>query len=851
MAAASALLAASVLLGAAATPGGAQSSRRPQARLADIHERWFAEAEPLLTEEEAGAFERLAGPGARERFLRAFWQARPPRLLERWRENREARDQLRERSPAMERAVLLAGKPAFRQTVEPCESTLRRIEIWTWDGWRLEHQLSRAPPPGEDEVVLVFVQQVNFDPRSARLWAPGAGVDLTFAHDPTEGRKEGRATPPAGALRVLDQAARRRCLTPAERRRLERRLEQAVDWPEFIERLGWTAGARDSATRPADWIERFLRVEAVLDPGSMAVPGVSLDFDALGSENRRTTIRGRLLLPAEHLTVGGGQILDRVTITGDIFLGRRLADSFVVTHHVTGGVPIDQDTAGASDVALDFYRRLPPGAYRIELRAEDRLGRGLLRTSRSLTVPTLDRPPALPNLALLSRRETIVLNQLPSVELLAPESRVLGSTFSARIAATPGIAGVTFLRDGRTVATADAPPFVRTLDLPARRHRIEVRGHDAQGALVARHALDIEREERPFSVALERPEPALAAQALDLSVRVDVPAGRELDRVDCYQDAALLDSMAIPPFRCRVPAGLRLPLSFVRAAATLRSGEQVEDIAFLGSDAPEQIDVRLVDLLVSVGGPRTGPATGLGAADFRVLHRGVEAPIREVRSLTDRPLTVALLMDISSSMGRGVRVAAASAQRFFESILTARDTASLIVFNHDLDRLAPFSGDPRRLRYAAEGLRAWGATRLHDGIAYAVSSFAGRPDRRALVVLSDGADTDSNLDFERVLAQVESGGVVVYPIALRVRDPATTRALQHLAETTGGRSYTAASVEDLDGIYREIETALRSQYLIAFAPPPGVGAQADGLRDIRVEVSGAGLEVTGVRSRGR
>jgi len=853
-----ALFVAATLLAAAATPADAQGSRRPQARLTDFYEQWLAEVEPLLAEAERRAFERLEGPGARERFLRAFWAARPERLLERWQENREARDQLRERSPAMERAVLLAGKPADRQTVEPCESELRRIEIWTYDAWRLEHQLGRPPLPDEDEIVLAFVQQVNFDPRSMRLWSPSSGVDLTFDPErPEGGRSDDAETPLAGAFRVLDQAERRRCMTPTERRRLERRLGRTVGWREFIDRLDWADAASD-----AGWVDRFLRVEAVLDLDAMALPGVTLDFEPLGTENRRTAMRGRLRLPPEHLAaIGAGQILDRVTITGDVFLRDRLADAFVVTHHVSGGSSALEAASGAQTretasggtqhIALDFYRRLPAGAYRMEIRAEDRLGRGLLRMSSTLEVPALDVPPDVPGLGLLSRRETITLNQLPSVELLAPEGRVLGSTFTARVVASPAVSRLVFLRDGESVATVDAPPFVRELDLPGRRHRIEVQGQDAAGALLARHALEIEREEHPFSITLERPDPAFIEEALDLPVHVDIPSGRELDRVDCHLDAALLESMTAPPFRCRVPAGLRLPLSFVRAAATLRRGETVEDLVFLGSGAPEEIEVRLVDLLVSVGGRQAGPETGLDAADFRVLHRGVEARIRDFRNLTDRPLTVVLLMDISSSMGRGVRVAATSAQRFFEGILTDRDAASLITFNHDLDRLAPFSGDTRLLRYAAEGLRAWGSTRLYDGVAYAVSSFAGRPDRRALVVLSDGADTDSNLEFEPVLAQAELAGVVVYPIALRVSDATTSEALRRLAERTGGRYHAADSVEDLDRIYREIERALRSQYLIAFEPPAGIEAGDDGLRDIRVEVSRAGLTVTGVRSRGR
>ena len=755
----------------------------------------------------------------------------------------------------MERAVLLAGKPADRQTVEPCESALRRIEIWTYDRWRLEYQLGRPPPARDGDLLLVFVQQVNFDPRSMTLWSQESGVDLTFAPKASDGAgDDAYPSPPVDALRVLEQAERRRCLTTTERARLQRRLERAADWRRFIERLGWTEEPTEAEERTSSWVDDFLRVEAVLDPAAMALSGVSLEFEALGAENRRTAMRGRLRLPHEHLAeLGAGQILDRVTITGDVFLSNRLADAFVVTHHISGGIPVDTTDTGTRvpDIALDFYRRLPPGAYRIELRAEDSLGRGLLRSSNTVEVPELETAPDIPDLHLLSRRETIVLTQLPSVELLAPEGRVLGATFTARATASPGIAEVVFLRDGENVATVSEPPFAHAVDLPEQRHWIEVRALDRDGRLVARHGLDIEREERPFAIALERPDPARLDQALDLPVRVNVPTGRELDRVDCFLGAELLERMTAPPFRCRVPAGLRLPLSFARAAATLRSGEQVEDLAFLNSSAPEQIEVRLVDVLVSVGGRQTGPATDLGPGDFRVLHQGIEAPVHDFRSLADRPMNVALLMDVSSSLGRSVRIAATSAQRFFERVLTERDAASLLVFNHDLQRLTPFVGDTRQLRYAAEGLRAWGATRLYDGIAYAVSSFAGRPDRRALVVLSDGADTDSNLDFERVLAQVELAGVATYPIALRVSDLATVDALRTLADRTGGQYHAAESVDDLDRVYREIARALRSQYLIAFEPPAGAAAGPDGLRDIRVDVLRPGLVVTSVRSRTR
>ncbi len=791
---------------------------------------------PLLLERERRAFLDLEGDGQRERFIRAFWAARPAGQLERWQANRRAALQLRERAPAMERAVFLAGKPVERRTVDPCETSLRRIEFWTYDRSRLELQLGRPPSPDVDELVLAFVQEVNFDPRSMRLWSPNAPQPLGFADDDSDAAAESASVDPG---RVFERAERRRCLTAAERQRLERRLALAVGWPAIIDRLGWSGSS-------TDWLEDFTRVEAVLDPNEMAASGAELTFEALGGGNRRTAMRGRLRLPIRHLAaLGAGQILDRVTLTGDIYYGSRFVDSFVVTHHIGGGSQV------ATDVTLDFFRRLPPGRYRLELRAADRAGSGLLRTSRSLDVPPLTTAPEVPGLALESRRETIVLTQLPSVELLAPEGPVLGSAFTARVVASPDIARVDFLRDDTVAATATEAPFVADIELPRRRHRIEVRGLDRDGVVLARHGLSIERAERPFAIRLERPDPDELEEELTLDVEVDVPSGSELELVQCFLGAEPFARMTSPPFRCEISPGKRRPLSFVRAAAALRSGEQVEDLAFLGLRGAEQVEVRLVELLVSVSGG-AAPAADLSIGDFVIRHRGRQEPVRDFRRLAERPLNVALLMDVSSSLGRGVRVAVASAERFFLDILTERDAASLMTFNHDLERLVPFTNDRDELRYAAEGLRAWGATRLYDGIAYAASSFAGRPDRRALVVLSDGADTDSSLDFDRVLGQLERANVVVYPIALRVSDETTVDALRRLAAATGGEYHAANALDDLDRIYERIARALRSQYLLAFEPSADRGdGSGSGLRDIQVGVLRPGLSATGVRSRPR
>jgi hypothetical protein len=82
-------------------------------------------------------------------------------------------------------------------------------------------------------------------------------------------------------------------------------------------------------------------------------------------------------------------------------------------------------------------------------------------------------------------------------------------------------------------------------------------------------------------------------------------------------------------------------------------------------------------------------------------------------------------------------------------VLTDKDLASLSVFNHDIQRVVPFTPDVERLRFGADDFRAYGTTRLHDSLIYVGHSFGGLKGKRALVLLSDGQDIDSDFQFSR------------------------------------------------------------------------------------------------------
>jgi VWFA-related protein len=201
-------------------------------------------------------------------------------------------------------------------------------------------------------------------------------------------------------------------------------------------------------------------------------------------------------------------------------------------------------------------------------------------------------------------------------------------------------------------------------------------------------------------------------------------------------------------------------------------------------------------------------------------------------------------MDVSGSMRGRVRTAAASAERFFATVLTARDSASLLTFHHDIQLLVPFTSDVAELRYGTTGARAWGTTRLNDSLIYTLYAFGGLRDKRALVLLSDGQDVHSDYPFRQVLELALRSRVAIYPLALDLPDEGTRGELEQLADETGGRFFTITSVSELDQIYRQIEKDLRSQYLLVYRPPSD-GER--GFRAIRVDVGRDGLKAHTLR----
>ena len=637
---------------------------------------------------------------------------------------------------------------------------------------------------------MVFARSTSFVARSAQPWTPGELAEVSYAPG-TDATLES----------VLERAAMSPCFAAGQLDRLAEALRQAVTFEWLRQQVPWPAPA-------SDWLDEWQRRST--DDEMTAWPDARLELSFPGGFNDLTIVRGRIRVRSGRLhQLGPGQLFDRVTITGDIYRGSHLADSFEFVHHVAGAYT-------GPTVPLEFYRRLRPGSYTLDLRAADRHGLPLLSRRVEVEVPESEEPAPAPagrgrGYSHLTRPDVISLTTFPGVELLPVSAEGLGRI--RLLASTTGgpIDAVEFRLDGRTIQMDEDPPYTVTVGSSGNRRSAEAIALDPTGRPLARHQRWLEPEERAFYARFAEPA------ADSMPVTVSLPIGAQVERLECLQGRRLTATLTAPPWQCPLPEGSGARVDYLTVRATLAGGDTAEDVMFLGPSV-EEIDVRLAELYLSVVDSENRPVAGLRTADFRLRDRQGGLLLESTESLANLPLNVAFLMDISSSMGRQVRVAAASAQRFFEGILEPGDLASLLAFNHDLHRLEPFTGDTHRLRNATAGLRAQGSTRLHDAIVYALYQFTGLGNRRALIVLSDGADVGSDYPFEQVQDEAVRAGVVVYPIFLGAADEPTGEHLQQLARRTGGRWFTVRTAAQLDGVLRQIAAELRAQYLLVFRP---------------------------------
>jgi Ca-activated chloride channel homolog len=304
--------------------------------------------------------------------------------------------------------------------------------------------------------------------------------------------------------------------------------------------------------------------------------------------------------------------------------------------------------------------------------------------------------------------------------------------------------------------------------------------------------------------------------------------------------------MAGKPAFAAAPVGKRARRRVWPLAAALSAlGVCAPDLrAQAPAASPFRSETALVVLQVSVVDERRRFVADLQQQDFAVFEEGAPQDVALFASAA-APLDLMLLLDASGSMQEHMPVVRNAAVNFVRS-LRPGDRASVVKFN-DVVRVAePLTGDAAALEAAIRGIVPRGNTALYDALYISLRELAraraGEEQlrRQAIVVLSDGDDTSSRMAYDTVLDEARSGAVTMFTIKptltlsglASVRLTGASVELRQLAEETGGRAFTPARIQDLEGVYDDIAEELGQQYWLAYAPAPS----APGFRRISVKV---------------
>lgn len=212
------------------------------------------------------------------------------------------------------------------------------------------------------------------------------------------------------------------------------------------------------------------------------------------------------------------------------------------------------------------------------------------------------------------------------------------------------------------------------------------------------------------------------------------------------------------------------------------------------------------------------------------------------------PVSLGILLDSSDSMyGRRMFDARGAIYRFVADMLDPSDEFALMAFNHQSQLLTEWTED-RSLAFAMlHPIRPWGATAIYDAISAALPLVDVRHRQRAaLLVVSDGADTASDVTVRDLRRSLLRSDVFVYAIGVDSPDrrainaPVNGMALGEVTDPSGGRTYIVHDISEVGMALERIADELNSQYLIGYTSPK----KTDGkYHSIRVRVRGGEYRV--------
>jgi len=232
--------------------------------------------------------------------------------------------------------------------------------------------------------------------------------------------------------------------------------------------------------------------------------------------------------------------------------------------------------------------------------------------------------------------------------------------------------------------------------------------------------------------------------------------------------------------------------------------------------------------LTVVATDRSGrPVSNLSPGELSVSEDGRPVQHFDLRSASDLPLRVGVVLDLSQSMEKSWPAVRSALIDSLQQILRPEDQVVVLGFDNkiELERVLT----PSQKLDLAQIPKGGGLTALYDTLYVACRNgiFAElrQPRRSALIVFSDGEDNLSRHGLDDAIESAQSAGIAVYSVSTHSprRRSQGDPVLRELARATGGRNFVTANSAEVRTAMMTINDELRTSYLLYFRSSGATG----------------------------
>ncbi len=301
-----------------------------------------------------------------------------------------------------------------------------------------------------------------------------------------------------------------------------------------------------------------------------------------------------------------------------------------------------------------------------------------------------------------------------------------------------------------------------------------------------------------------------------------------------------------------------------------------DEITLQQDDEVERVNTDLTTVLFTAVDKNKRFITTLRQEDVRILEDGAPQTIFTFQRETERPLSLAILIDTSISQERTLPDEKNAAREFVDQIVRAsKDEVAVISFTGESTLEQGMTGSTQRIRRAIDRVefvppagyvgggtvvgtppisgtnsQLAGSTAIWDAImATSDEIFQQTSDktRRAMILITDGEDTSSHWRIPDAITSALKADAVIYAIGIgdAYAYGVEEGKLRNISEQTGGRAYFPKNEEDLRAAFAQIQQELRSQYLVAYSPTNKT--RDNQFRQVKLEITNPELRKENLR----